>query len=375
VVSIVSENAIHIKDARGWYRQLVLTIGFVCGLCGPLAISAAIGGDWCGAAVCAGIPVVLGCLSLFVSRLAPKDVAILFRDGMALPSNKMQPEFQWADVEKIRWPRGRDQNGSFYVRLSLANKSRVFCKIPLDASSVSLADRLTLIRYLRLVGANIPHENWPTFCEWCAVPAVEECRAQTAQRTLRETAVASEKSRAGALLRRLFTVGEWSPFWLGVFIMWSLPLVCLLYLATMAPRRTWWVIAVLLGLSATINLPLLLGWNVHVATLVIAIPSVLLLLGLFAPPVSKTARDRTHHVRGGTALVVAIVFGFPFLLAAGANGWIPATVVIYALLGLWLAMPIFMTVDSRRRKQVQDMDREEREAVALRRWAEFEETE
>jgi hypothetical protein len=74
-------------------------------------------------------------------------------------------------------------------------------------------------------------------------------------------------------------------------------------------------------------------------------------------------------------LVVAIVFGFPFLLAAGANGWIPATVVIYALLGLWLAMPIFMTVDSRRRKQVQDMDREEREAVALRRWAEFEETE
>lgn len=373
---MVNESAIHIKDTRGWCRQFVVGTGLVCGLFAPLSISAAVGGDWRGAAGCAGIPVVLGCLSWFCSRLAPKDVAILFRDGIVLPSNKMQPEFQWADVEKIQWPKGRDQNGCFHVRLFLVNKSRVFCpQIPLDTESISPADRLMLIRYLRLVGANIPQENWPAFCKWCAVPTIEGCQGKHTQGMLGDTAVGAEKSWAGALLRKFFTIGEWSPFLLGVLIMLAFPLVCPLYLATMVPRKTWWIIAVLLGVSAAINLPLLLGWNVQVATLVIVVPLALLILGLFASPVGKTSRDRTYHVRGGMTLVVVIVFGFPTLLAAGINGWIPAMVAKYALLGLLLAMPVFIILDTRRRKRLQDIDKEELETAAMQRWATYEDTE
>ena len=373
IENIENKTAIHIKDTRGTQKQLAGMMGFLCGLFGLGALSSVIAGDWNGAAGCIGILSFFGILSWLCIRLSPEDVAVLLHDGVVLPSCKTQPEFKWSEVECIRWPKGRDSNGHFEVRIALANKSCFAPGIPLGSGSISLSDRLTLIRYLRLVGNNIPQENWSRFCEWCAVPTLEECQKRNGQESLNDTDRESPRSFAVALLRKFSRIGKWSPFILGLLGFLALPVVGPLFMASIVSRKAWWTISVLLGISAAINLPLLLGWNWHTAILLMVFFLVPWILGLFAAPADETSKDPAQHVPGATVWVVVAFIGVPFLLITAVNGWIPPVFAKYILIVfMFMFMPASLILAVRRKERLRNLDKEEREAAALQRWAAYE---
>lgn len=371
-----NDAEIHIKDTRGWVRQLAVMMGFVTGLFAPLAIHAAAIRDWSEAAGGVGFLAFFGLIWWLACRATPEDVAILSRDHVVLPGNRLVPKFQWSDVEKIRWPKGRNQDGCACVRISLAHTSRMSsAQIPLGAASVSSEDRLILIRYLRLVGTHIPQENWPTFCQWCAVPTVIECEGKDTSGGPEEKASEAPTCWASALLRAFFRIGERSPFLLGLATLFALPLLCPLVLAILMSRKAWWLFSILLGISAAINLPLVVGWNAWVATWLIVIPLVPLILSIFAPSEAQTSKAPADCVPGGIVWLVVTVLGIPFLLAASVNGWVPAALAKYVLLGYVCGFPFLLLLAVHRQKRLQDVDRNQRESEALQRWAAYENSE
>lgn len=192
---------VHIKNARGGVRQLAFMMGFACGFFSLIVAISALAEDWRSVTACACLMTLFGALWWLACRILPEDVVILSRDGVTLPGNKMCPKFLWSDVERIRWPKRPNEDGRFWVVVRLANRSRLLSpNIPLDAYSISSADRLVLIRYLRLAGSSISQENWPTFCEWCAVPTAKRCEGDEGRGAPGETPAAS-KSWAGRVSR------------------------------------------------------------------------------------------------------------------------------------------------------------------------------
>jgi hypothetical protein len=148
-------------------------------------------------------------------------------------------------------------------------------------------------------------------------------------------------------------------------------------MATMVSRKSWWIFAGVLGVSATINLPLIFGWNWKVVAVMLALMAGPLFLSLFAPPDDDSPNmsvNPADHVPGGIAILLGLCFGLPFLLAATINDWISATVgryVMYCGMGLF---PMLLLLLVCRQKRILDEDKEERMSRAMKRWEVYENT-
>jgi hypothetical protein len=353
--------AVHIKNSQGYAREIESFAGLMCGLFGLPAIWSAAHGEW-GALGLLAIPVVALTLSYAIRRMTPEDYAVLYSDRVELPGcRKPYRIFKWSEVEKIRWPSMHGSRGG-RVQIVVPHRSRLsYPQIDLDSRCVSLADRIAIIRYLRLAGANVPHEGWPGFCRWCAVPSVEKFRRgeSTADGAERDTA-----ARVKVLVRRFDRLSQRSPFLAGVIS----PLAFPLYLLIHVSRKAWWTFAALLAISAAISGPLIWGWNLPVLAWVVGIPLAMFIFGSLAPVSPSTSTDRGNAVPGGLFWVVAFTIGLPLLLAASVRGWVPRQFGQFAPAAFFLSLlaPLIVSVRHQAR------NRPQQECEAIERWAQYE---
>ena len=122
---------------------------------------------------------ILAIGELFVWLCRNDDVvAELCPTQMRLPQYRktIYPDVvEWSQLKSIRWPKQRGDDAAVVLRLKNDDDTDVFT-VPVRLYGLSSADRLTLIRYLRRVGADVEQEHWPTFCQRTAVPLVESLK-------------------------------------------------------------------------------------------------------------------------------------------------------------------------------------------------------
>ncbi|NQT14096.1 MAG: hypothetical protein HQ582_15185 [Planctomycetes bacterium] len=292
----------------------------------PFSIVGIFNGEWPLVLVLLLPVVILAIGELFVWLCRNDDViAELYPTQMRLPQYRktVYPDVvEWSQLKSIRWPRQRGDDAAVVLKLKNDDDTDVFT-VPVRLSALSSADRLTLIRYLRRVGADVEQEHWPTFCQRTAVPLVESLE-QYGPLTKRRT---FEKNVAAWADDHAILAGLMAPL--------ALPYV----LVTVVSHATYWWLAFTLAVSALVNIRLVWGqWRLPFlfTEIVLAFSVGCALLGVAA----WLARDRNAPAPRTTVIlawlglfVILQPLCINLLAKAAWNGWKPplARVVFYAL--------------------------------------------
>ena len=179
--------------------------------------------------------------------LARADEDELFLHADHIERRKLSGRVNWQDVIAIRWPVDDDHPD---IQLVTGN-GLIEKAFNIDFSAVSEPDKMTLVRYLRLCSQNMEQGRWPDFCHRAAMPlldnanALESILATPKLTTWNERFLACGCNMASS---QPFLAGLTAPL---TFVLFFLPL--------MISRLTAWTLALLIALSAFINIYLFWG--------------------------------------------------------------------------------------------------------------------
>ncbi|HUT92537.1 MAG TPA: hypothetical protein VMY37_23795 [Thermoguttaceae bacterium] len=363
------DTAVRLRNTQAWDKQFLLLAGFTSLVFVPITVDSIIRRDWGGVLLLA-IPAGVAAVGKWVRRVTPEDYLVLHPDRMEISGcGAGRTVVSWSEVKGIRWPTGQD--GDTPIKIGVPRtKDRVVPWIAVRLTAVSPADRVKLIRYLSVYGADVEQEGWPQFCRTQAVPLVEACQRAEAP-SAADGPTHAFPSPPAAMLRLFSPLIERRPFLAGVL----LPLGALLSIQRLISRRTWWTVSGITAVSALVNIRLVWGrWVSPFAEFCLAVCGTMFLLGLLAPTDAGRSRNRESDVAGAGCCLAVVLIGIPLMGNAAALGWIPAQLASYCLLAGFLLLYAPALIHARKQRQHERRRRAALEADALRRWAVYEDT-
>jgi hypothetical protein len=346
---------VHLKNVRRFDKEFASWAGFACLWLLPILAVGAARGEW-GALLLAALPAAIVFVGKCFQHFTPEDYVILHADRMEFPLRRGPPEVvSWSDVQRVRWPKRRDRELPIVLSLT-PTSDRPLARTSIALEHVSPADRLVLIRYLRLAAEQIEQTGWPQFCRNRAVPLIETADG--------DGQGGAPKSPAAAELERVPRLFDRRPFLAGMLV----PLI----LVRLVSRQLWWMAAAMVAVSGVINIRLAWGfWAGPFTQIVFGSAATLFCLGVLAPvhPATQRRPDdlSTFSV---IASLSALLIGVPFLSVALLRGWLwlPPAVLRHLDLAVLLVLlaPAFLHLHRRSRYEKQNAPT--LEAAALARW-------
>ena len=239
------DAAIHVASSYECANFVVSLAGFSSLVCVPLARHLVVKGEWLAALIFLAVPLVGASVGRWIRLRIPSDFAILHGDRMELCGVGL---FSWSQVQAIRWGsrRAADYHATIEIEVASGDGKPENC-LQLDLAMVLPRDRVKLIRYLRVAGAEVRQDGWPEFCSRYAVPLVENC--QHAQSTAR--AGDPTPTRSLWLELKYFLVG---------MLLWPLAFIALIPRCLVADwRPVCWLCAIAIG-SLGLRQVIACGW-------------------------------------------------------------------------------------------------------------------
>ena len=340
--------------------------GFCSLLVIPIGILVLMHGDWRGLFWFA-IPASLVAFGKWVDREESDHYVALYLDRIEFPDRKNTVlPLLWSEVQKIRWWVEDDDRSSLRFHVPVC-ENHPFGRVDIQLDDVSPEDRLKLIQYVREVGKAIEQERWPEFCRKRAVPLAEHCQ---------RTRTYADTREQGELNSRVFeSVNRFSrqrPFLAGAMV---LPITAILMLLRQVSRRTWWLVAGLIAVSAFINIRLIWGaWVAPFTNIFLGTAIAMFAIGTLAP--GKIPGSPSTKVSGLLVHTVLALFliGLPLFENAAILGWLPPPVVDASRLIFGLSFPVVLVMALLIKARRDEKGRPALESDALRRWEVFEQT-
>lgn len=241
-------------------------------------------------------------LTWFLDRLILDISATLYADRIEFPEygGKTRPLF-WTDVRRVRWLSSPEGSLVF----SLKSPEFPLGTATLGLEDLSLADQMTLIRYVRIAAKEIEQDRWGDFCRRVAIPLLEKLEDPEYQET-----DAGHESDGGFISSVLAGIRN---ALLAPYIMINL-----------VTRSTWWTVAAIISLSAIINIRLLWGeWLQPFTFITLCVVGFFGLAGLVSSNKHQSIEDKKNRsVLPAIASFSLLLVGIPLLLNARALGWI-----------------------------------------------------
>lgn len=354
----------HSLETKAWF-----TCGFGWLVVTPIVISAAKGGEWFPAIFF--LVVLLGSagLAIWTTRTTSPRFATLYPDRLVIhDSKKSETVVFWSDVESIRWP--RHANSDSHMLLKVRDSDSVDSRTGhVKLKDADADDRATLIGYMHLAADDAEQENWPEFCVGQAVRLLDRLESDADDADVGESDADTSNSSVTSLAKRSSSFWDKHAFLSGLLMPLFIPLAFLL-----VSRKTYWWTAVLILVSAFVNIRLVWGqWLSPFTEYCLCFAAALFVLGFIEglirgkkkyPPV-----DELPYVRYS---LVFLIVGWPLLGNAAARGWVPRVLfseVVVPILFVLLLIPVH--IQSRRRKRQIEKDAEPG-SEKLQRWAAFE---
>ena len=101
------------------------------------------------------VPAGMVVLERLLQRWEPEDCVVLYADRIEFPQLGGKPRVvPWAEVQSIKWPKIKNSERGISLR-DTPHGDRQICGTSIVLKSLSSVDRLTLIRYLRMVPRRI----------------------------------------------------------------------------------------------------------------------------------------------------------------------------------------------------------------------------
>ena len=361
-----TKEPVYLKDTSNQSGQMAALAGFCSLFCVPFGIYTIVQGDWRGLLGLA-VPAIMVAAGKWIASTIPENYVALHGDRIEFPDRKNSVlPLLWSEVKKICWMVEDDNRSSIRFHVP-ASEQRLMGQVNIQLDNVSPENRLILIRYVREVGSSVEQEGWPSFCRKRAVRLAEYCQSKKVGGA--PDADDGSRSPIPGYVGRLT---KQHPFLAGAVI---LPVTAAFMFLRLLSRRTWWLFAGLISVSAIINIRLIWGaWVAPFTKICLGMAIVFFAIGLIAPasvPASRKTRvsDLTFY-----SVLVLFVIGFPLFGNAAVLGWLPrpvARVGGYAFLVLFCGLPVLMSLTAARREA---KERSALESDALRRWEVYEET-
>ena len=249
------QTAVHLKNTHGEANVAFFILGMCCLWAFPTGV-VVIADKLGDGLLYFGIPAALFVVLKWLRSFTPEDHAILYADRMELPHGGSERSVVlWSEVETIQWPTSRPAKSIRLIFGAREDKSQE--RMHVGLSDISRTDRLTRIGYIHLAGAEAEQENWAVFCYRVAVPLLQACRKSGTGVDGTEDGGAT-RTRPGSVSKWANALADRRPFLTGI----ASPLLFVLLLptlASMASRRTYWIVSALVSISAVVNIRLVWG--------------------------------------------------------------------------------------------------------------------
>jgi len=355
------QPSIRLPRTRRWDDEYSGLAGLVFAMSLPFVIGGVARGDWRTLFLLV-LPLVVVFLGRCLQSFLAEHYVIMYSDRLEFPRYRGEPEkVAWASVQAVRWPKPRKVDAPI-VLIVPAGSDWPIGRVIIHLKNISPADRLTLIRYLRMATSALEQTGWPQFCHKRVMPLIESLR-----RVEETDTFGNEQSPNGTVFASIIRLIERRPF-VGCALS---PLLLVLLVS----RKTWWTGATIIGISGVVNIRLVWGaWIEPFSTMCIGTVVAMFCAGVVSRNNHQPREDADTLSSPGviTCLSVAVI-GLPLLGNAMALGWvqIPGPLVKFILF-LFFTIPLLPALLHGYRKRQQEVRQAaDLEDAALRRWDEY----
>jgi hypothetical protein len=310
-----SPDEIPIQRSNALLNQLEFVSGFSCWMPGTIVLSAMTNGQPVEGEFLVAIPLLCGMLAFFLRKWSPETFGRISREGLTRTHYcGAESVVKWRDIESIRWP--LSNNDEIRVVVQLRDEHAGLRKDVLSLANAASHDLAKVIAYMHICCGNAEQHNWPEFCVQHATPLLKSDESSD-RGTVRQALLPDATGLAARVLvtmcRYPFIAGLLAPF---VFLVTSVILVS---------RELYWLTAIAIAASATINIRLVWGeWLEPFTIYCLATAVGAFVLGCLASPLSS--RNPKRQVINRVAVVFcffAAIVGGPLIGNAAAKGWLP----------------------------------------------------